>query len=158
MRNVTLAATQFASTHTREGNLAKAEAMVRAAAAKGAQVILLQELFEGDYFCQVENYDYLLTAEEPSSRSSCPSHSSRRPAPPASTPSASSTRMGKSSASTARPTFPPAPATRRSSTSAPATPASRSSTPPTAASAWPSAGTSGSPSAPASWLSRAPSF
>lgn len=64
MRNVMLAATQFASTHTREGNLAKAEAMVRAAAAKGAQVILLQELFEGDYFCQVENYDYLLTAEE----------------------------------------------------------------------------------------------
>ena len=64
MRNITLAATQFASTHTREGNLAKAESLVREAAARGAQVILLQELFEGDYFCQVEDYDYLLTAEE----------------------------------------------------------------------------------------------
>jgi len=33
-------------------DIAKAESMVRQAAAKGAQVILLQELFETPYFCK----------------------------------------------------------------------------------------------------------
>lgn len=36
-----------------EENVAKGEKLVREAAAKGAQVILLQELFAGWYFCQV---------------------------------------------------------------------------------------------------------
>jgi N-carbamoylputrescine amidase len=51
MREVTLAATQFASTGDEAANLDAAEALVRAAAGQGAQVILLQELFAGDYFC-----------------------------------------------------------------------------------------------------------
>ena len=49
-RPVTVAATQFACTWDREANLARAEALVREAAARGARVILLQELFETPYF------------------------------------------------------------------------------------------------------------
>ncbi|HYC06042.1 MAG TPA: N-carbamoylputrescine amidase [Azospirillaceae bacterium] len=52
MREVTVAATQFACSWDREGNVAKAEEMVRRAAAKGANIILLQELFETPYFCK----------------------------------------------------------------------------------------------------------
>ena len=64
MRSVTLAATQFASRHDREANLGRAESLVREAAGRGAQVILLQELFETDYFCQVEDYGNFNLAEE----------------------------------------------------------------------------------------------
>jgi N-carbamoylputrescine amidase len=52
MANVTVAATQFACTADKEQNVARAETMVRDAASKGAQVILLQELFETPYFCK----------------------------------------------------------------------------------------------------------
>ncbi|HLY05253.1 MAG TPA: N-carbamoylputrescine amidase [Rhizomicrobium sp.] len=52
MRKVTFAATQFACSWDRDGNIAKAKALVRGAASKGAQVVLLQELFETPYFCQ----------------------------------------------------------------------------------------------------------
>ncbi len=48
----TVAATQFACTGNREENLATAERLVRAAAAQGANVILIQELFETPYFCK----------------------------------------------------------------------------------------------------------
>ena len=41
-----------------EENIAKADKMVREAAANGAQIILLPELFERQYFCQERNYDY----------------------------------------------------------------------------------------------------
>ena len=47
----TIAATQFACSPDRSVNLATAERVVRAAHAQGANVILLQELFEGPYFC-----------------------------------------------------------------------------------------------------------
>jgi len=49
---VTLAATQFACSPDAAVNLAKAEHAVREAAGRGAQVILLQELFETPYFCK----------------------------------------------------------------------------------------------------------
>ena len=39
-------------------NIEKAEALVRQAAAEGAQVILLPELFERQYFCQERQYEY----------------------------------------------------------------------------------------------------
>jgi N-carbamoylputrescine amidase len=52
MRKVLFAATQFACSWDRAANIAKAKALVRDAAEKGAQVILLQELFETPYFCQ----------------------------------------------------------------------------------------------------------
>jgi N-carbamoylputrescine amidase len=60
MRNVTVAATQFACTWDRAANIAKAKAMVRAAKAKGAQIVLIQELFETPYFCKdqlVKHFD-----------------------------------------------------------------------------------------------------
>lgn len=60
---VTLAATQFACSWDRDANVAKAKAMVRAAAAKGANVILLQELFETPYFCQDQLVDYFKLAQ-----------------------------------------------------------------------------------------------
>lgn len=50
-RRVTVATTQFACASDRKTNIARAEAMVRRAAAAGAEVILLQELFETPYFC-----------------------------------------------------------------------------------------------------------
>ena len=52
MRLVTCAVTQFACSGDKAANLAKAETLVRQAATAGAQIILLQELFEGLYWCQ----------------------------------------------------------------------------------------------------------
>jgi N-carbamoylputrescine amidase len=52
MRDVTFAATQFAASADRAANVARAESLVRDAAGQGANVILLQELFESLYFCQ----------------------------------------------------------------------------------------------------------
>ena len=52
MRNVTVAATQMACSNDAAANIARAEKLVREAAAKGAQIILIQELFESLYFCQ----------------------------------------------------------------------------------------------------------
>ena len=49
---VTFAATQFACSTNAAQNLDRAERAVREAAGKGAQVILLQELFETPYFCK----------------------------------------------------------------------------------------------------------
>lgn len=54
MRPVTVAAAQFACTWDLAANLDRAESLVREAAARGAQVILLQELFETPYFCADE--------------------------------------------------------------------------------------------------------
>ncbi|NIR29913.1 MAG: N-carbamoylputrescine amidase [Gammaproteobacteria bacterium] len=52
MATVTLAATQMPCGSNREENLARAEALVREAAAAGAHIVLLQELFETPYFCK----------------------------------------------------------------------------------------------------------
>ena len=51
MTTITVAATQMSCSWDREANLKKAEALVCEAAAQGAEVILLQELFETPYFC-----------------------------------------------------------------------------------------------------------
>lgn len=51
MRKVTVAATQMSCSWDINENIDKAEKLVREAAAKGAQIILLQELFETPYFC-----------------------------------------------------------------------------------------------------------
>ena len=58
MRNITVAAIQMQCSTVVEENLKKAEEMVRKAAGKGAQVILLPELFEREYFCQQKRYDF----------------------------------------------------------------------------------------------------
>lgn len=52
MRQVTLAATQMACGEDSQKNVDRAEGLVRAAHAKGANVILVQELFETPYFCK----------------------------------------------------------------------------------------------------------
>lgn len=58
MRNVTVAATQMACTWDVSGNIAHAEQMIRAAASQGAQIILIQELFETPYFCQDQIHEF----------------------------------------------------------------------------------------------------
>jgi N-carbamoylputrescine amidase len=50
-RPVTVAATQSAFGWDAQANIARAEALVREAAGRGAQIILLPELFETPYFC-----------------------------------------------------------------------------------------------------------
>lgn len=45
---------QISITRDRDHNIAKASAMVKEAAAQGAQIILLPELFESLYFCQAQ--------------------------------------------------------------------------------------------------------
>ncbi len=50
-RPVTVAALQMACAWDAQGNIARAEKLVRQAAARGAQIILLPELFETPYFC-----------------------------------------------------------------------------------------------------------
>ena len=57
-RQVTVAAVQMQCTNHPQENLKKAEKMVRQAAAAGAQIILLSELFEREYFCQQRRYDF----------------------------------------------------------------------------------------------------
>tara|TARA_B100001109_G_scaffold255903_1_gene262998 strand:+ start:51185 stop:52069 length:885 start_codon:yes stop_codon:yes gene_type:complete len=59
MRNVTVAATQMSCSWTLEDNLNKAEQLIRDAAGQGAQVILIQELFEAPYFCIEIHEPYL---------------------------------------------------------------------------------------------------
>ena len=51
MREVTVAATQMACSNDTDKNVSNAEKLVRQAASEGAQIILIQELFESQYFC-----------------------------------------------------------------------------------------------------------
>lgn len=63
MRNVTVAATQMACGPDAPANIARAEILVREAAGKGAQIILIQELFETPYFCQDEIHAFFNLAK-----------------------------------------------------------------------------------------------
>lgn len=62
MSKVTVAATQMSCSWDIDANIAKAEELIRDAASAGGQIILLQELFETPYFCQVKNEDYFKIA------------------------------------------------------------------------------------------------
>mgnify|MGYP003639230893 CR=1 FL=1 len=75
---MTVAATQFACTGKEDENIAKAEQVVRAAAEKGAQIILLQELFADLYFCQEQVPKWFSTAQRAPSGSL---HSTPSPSP-----------------------------------------------------------------------------
>ena len=55
MTEITIAALQLALTDDAQANIAAVSDLVREAAAKGAQVILPPELFEGLYFCREED-------------------------------------------------------------------------------------------------------
>jgi N-carbamoylputrescine amidase len=59
---VTLCAVQFACSWDMTSNIAKAMDMVRRAAAKGAQIVLLPELFETPYFCQDQSAEHFALA------------------------------------------------------------------------------------------------
>ncbi len=52
---ITVAATQMACSDVVEENIDRAERLIRSAVSDGADVVLLQELFEGLYFCQDES-------------------------------------------------------------------------------------------------------
>ncbi|HXB42802.1 MAG TPA: carbon-nitrogen hydrolase [Puia sp.] len=54
---------QMSCTSDKEQNLQKAIDRIKEAAAKGAQIICLQELFSSLYFCDVEDYEYFKLAE-----------------------------------------------------------------------------------------------
>ena len=58
MRKVVVAAVQMKCSRIVEENINKAEELIRKAAKKGANIILLPELFERQYFCQEKRYDY----------------------------------------------------------------------------------------------------
>lgn len=55
MTEITVAALQLAFSNDIDDNIANVSRLVREAAARGAQVILPPELFEGEYFCRVED-------------------------------------------------------------------------------------------------------
>ncbi|HEY0674956.1 MAG TPA: nitrilase-related carbon-nitrogen hydrolase, partial [Immundisolibacter sp.] len=55
MSMLNVACVQHACTDDAAGNLAASEAGIRQAAARGAQLVLLQELHRTQYFCQVED-------------------------------------------------------------------------------------------------------
>jgi len=63
-RPVSVAAIQMACGWDAASNIARAEALVRQAAAQGAQIILLPELFETPYFCIEQDARHLALARE----------------------------------------------------------------------------------------------
>jgi N-carbamoylputrescine amidase len=62
MTEITVAALQLAFTSDTPANIARVADMVREAAGRGAQVVLPPELFEGEYFCRVEDEGLFATA------------------------------------------------------------------------------------------------
>jgi N-carbamoylputrescine amidase len=62
MREVTVAGIQLRLEDDRERNVRRVLDSIREAAAKGAQVILPSELFEGHYFCKEERDEHFLRA------------------------------------------------------------------------------------------------
>lgn len=62
MRKLTLAAMQFACSWDKRANIEKAKTLVRSAAAKGANAVLIQELFETPYFCQDQSAEHYALA------------------------------------------------------------------------------------------------
>jgi len=63
MSQLTVAATQMSCTRDRDANIATAEKLVRSAHAKGAQLVLIQELFEAPYFCKDTDPEYMNLAQ-----------------------------------------------------------------------------------------------
>ncbi len=63
MNLTTVAAIQMRCNASVDENLSRAETLVRMAAAQGANVILLPELFAREYFCQQRRYDFYAYAK-----------------------------------------------------------------------------------------------
>jgi N-carbamoylputrescine amidase len=64
MGKMTVAITQMASENDWKKNCDKAEVLVRDAAKQGAQLVLLQELFDDDYFCIEQHARFFRNAHE----------------------------------------------------------------------------------------------
>src|SRR6476469_9694276 len=62
-RPVSIALVQMSCTLAKPPNVEKALARIAEAAAQGANVICLQELFTGPYFCQTEDHRWFAEAE-----------------------------------------------------------------------------------------------
>lgn len=63
MTNVQIGLVQMSCSKDVAANIEKAKKEIRNAAAKGAQIVCLQELFTSLYFCDVEDYDNFQLAE-----------------------------------------------------------------------------------------------
>jgi len=63
MKEVTVAATQMACDWEIDNNIARAEKLIRQAAKKGAQIVLIQELFSTPYFCKDQNDKHFALAQ-----------------------------------------------------------------------------------------------
>jgi N-carbamoylputrescine amidase len=63
MTKVKVGMVQMSCTENKQANLQKAIEKIKEAAAKGAQIVCLQELFTSLYFCDVEDYDNFKLAE-----------------------------------------------------------------------------------------------
>src|SRR6187455_3395046 len=63
MSKVKIGLVQMSCSSNKEENLQKAIEKVKEAAAKGAQIVCLQELFTSLYFCDVEDYENFKLAE-----------------------------------------------------------------------------------------------
>ena len=63
MPKVSIGLVQMSCSADKTSNLNKAQDKIREAAAKGAQIICLQELFTSLYFCDVEDYEHFSLAE-----------------------------------------------------------------------------------------------
>ena len=64
MSKVKVGLVQMSCSGSKEENMQKAIAGIKDAAAKGAQIVCLQELFTSLYFCDVEDYDNFKLAEK----------------------------------------------------------------------------------------------
>lgn len=62
MSQVKVAATQMACSWDQEANVSRALKLVREAAAQGAQIVLIQELFETPYFCKDQKQELFALA------------------------------------------------------------------------------------------------
>ncbi|EFJ10979.1 hypothetical protein SELMODRAFT_269334 [Selaginella moellendorffii] len=62
-REVSVSSLQFACSDRADENVATAERLVREAHSRGANIILIQELFEGYYFCQAQREDFFLCSK-----------------------------------------------------------------------------------------------
>jgi N-carbamoylputrescine amidase len=62
-RPVTIALVQMSCTEAKEPNVEKALTKIAEAAGKGANIVCLQELFTGPYFCQSEDHRWFAEAE-----------------------------------------------------------------------------------------------
>lgn len=59
MRNVKVAATQMSCSNDIDSNIKKADKLIREAVDQGANIVLLQELFETEYFCKKHIFSYI---------------------------------------------------------------------------------------------------